>query len=85
MSDEEGALARQAQGTLHLGVPPRAKNFSVFAKSPLEAALQVTGSQGEDTAGFKFYLVFKRPDPNNLGLQQIFHEKIPFKTLKEVK
>jgi hypothetical protein len=29
--------------------------------------------------------VLKPPDPNNPGMQQRVHEKIPFKTLKEVK
>jgi hypothetical protein len=88
VSDEKGqeeALAHQAQGTIHLGIPPRAKNFPIRAKSPLQAALQAAGSEGEDTAGFKFYPVLERPDPNDPGMQQRFHEKIPFKTLKEVK
>jgi hypothetical protein len=63
-------------GSLH-----RPRIFLFF----LQAALQAAHSQGEDTAGFKFYPVLERPDPNNPGMQQRFHEKIPFKTLKEVK
>jgi hypothetical protein len=54
-SDEEGVLAHQAQGTMHLGVPPLAKNFSILALSPLQAALQAAHSRGENTAHFKFY------------------------------
>jgi hypothetical protein len=66
MSDEEsqeGSLARQAQGTMHLGIPPWAKNFPSLAKSPLQAALQAARSQGKGTAGFKFYLMLETPDP----------------------
>jgi hypothetical protein len=70
---------------MHLGFPPQAKRFPTLAKSPQLAALQAAHSQGEDTAGFKFYPVLERPDPNDPGMQQRFHEKIPFKTLKEVK
>jgi hypothetical protein len=66
---------------MHLGIPPWAKNFPILAKSPLQGTLY----QREDTAGFKFYPVLKRPDPNNPGMQQRFHEKIPFKTVKDVK
>jgi hypothetical protein len=29
--------------------------------------------------------VLKRLDPNKAGMQQRFHEKVPFGTLKEVK
>jgi hypothetical protein len=53
--------------------------------SPQQAALQAVHSQGEDTAGFKVYPVLERLDPKNPGMQQRFHEKILFKTLKAVK
>jgi hypothetical protein len=84
MSDEEGQEGALAQGTTRLGIPPWAKNVPILAKSPPQAALQATHSQGEDTAGFTFYPVLERPDPNDPGMQQRFHEKIPFKTSKEV-
>jgi hypothetical protein len=58
---------------------------STLAKSPLQAALQAAHSQGEDAAGFRFYPVLQRLDPKNPGMQQRFHQKIPFKTLKELK
>jgi hypothetical protein len=70
---------------MHLGFPPWAKRFFTLAKSPLQAALQVAHSQQEDTAGFKFYPVLEKLDPNNPGMQWKFHEKILFKTLKEIK
>jgi hypothetical protein len=46
---------------------------------------QLIVKERKDTAGFKFYPVPERLDPNNPGMQQIFHENIPFKILKEVK
>jgi hypothetical protein len=48
----------------------------------MQAALQVAHSQGKDTAGFKFYPVCERQDPDKCNR---FHGKIPLKTLKEVK
>jgi hypothetical protein len=69
---------------MHLGLPLWAKRLPTLAKSPLQAALQAAHSQ-EDTAGFKFYPVLEILDPNDPGMQQRFHENIPFKTLKEVK
>jgi hypothetical protein len=45
--------------------------FPNLAKSPLQAALQAAGNQEENTAGFKFYSVLERLDPNNPGMQQI--------------
>jgi hypothetical protein len=60
---------------MHLGIPPWAKRFSNLAKSPLQAALQAAGSQGEDTAGFEFYPVLKRPYPNDSDMQQGFHDQ----------
>jgi hypothetical protein len=83
--DQEDTLAHQALGTTHLGLLPWAKRFPTLTKSPLKAALQAACSQGEDTAGFKFYTLLEKPDPNNPGKQQRFHEKIPLKTLKEIK
>jgi hypothetical protein len=59
---------------MHLGLPPWAKRFPTLAKSPLQAALQAAFSQGEDTAGVKFYPMLERPDPNNPGMQQGFHD-----------
>jgi hypothetical protein len=85
MSDEEGTLAHQAKGTLHLGIHPQARKFFILAKCPMQAVLQEAKSQGEGTAVFKFHPVLKRPDPNNPDVQEKFHENIPFKTLKEVK
>jgi hypothetical protein len=88
VSDKEGqedTLAHQALGTMHLGFLPRGKRFPTLTKSPLQAALQAAHSQGEDTAGFKFCPVLERLAPNNSGMQQKCHEKIPFKALKEVK
>jgi hypothetical protein len=88
VSDEEGQEdipAHQALRTMHLGYPPQVKRFPTLAKSPLQAALQAAHSQGEDTAGFKFYPVLERLDPNDPAMQQIFFEKIPFKSLKDVK
>jgi hypothetical protein len=35
ISDEEGALAHQAQGTMHLGIPLWVKNCPILAKSLL--------------------------------------------------
>jgi hypothetical protein len=61
-----------------------AKRFPTLAKSPLQAALQAARSQGEDTAGFKFYPVLRDQTPMTLACNR-FHEKIPFKTLKVVK
>jgi hypothetical protein len=78
VSNEEGqedTLAYQAQETMNLGIPPWAKRFSTLAKSLLQAALQAAHSQGKDTAGFKFYPVLERPDPNNPGIQQRFHDQ----------
>jgi hypothetical protein len=74
VSDEKSqdVPAHQALGTMHLGLFPWAKRFPTL-KSPLQAALQATHSQGEDTASFKFYPVLERPDPNNPGMQQRFH------------
>jgi hypothetical protein len=49
VSDEEGqeeALAYQILGTMHVGLPPQAKRLPILAKSPLQAVLQVTCSQG---------------------------------------
>jgi hypothetical protein len=84
MSDEEGPLAQQAQGTmiwrsLHgpriflflLKVPCRLPCRQLTVKERIPLVLNVT--------------LCSRPDPNNLGMEQRFHEKIPFKTLKEVK
>jgi hypothetical protein len=88
VSDEkgqEGILAHQAQETMHLGIPPWDKRFPTLAKNPLQVALQAAHSQGRDTAGFKFYPVLERLDPSEHSMRQRFHEKIPFKTLKEVK
>jgi hypothetical protein len=88
VSDEEGqeeAPTHQELGTMHLGLPLWAKILPTLAKSPLQAALQVAHNQGEETAGFRFYPVLERLDPNNPGVQQRFHEKIPLKTLKDVK
>jgi hypothetical protein len=88
VSDEgnhEDALAHQVQGAMHLGLSPWAKRLPTLAKSPLQAALQSACSQGEDTADFRVYPVLDRLDPNNPGMQQRFHENIPFKTLEEVK
>jgi hypothetical protein len=67
---------------MHLGLPPWAKRPPTLAKSSLQAALQAAHCQGVNTAGFKFYPVLERPDPNNPGMQQRFHEKIPFNTLR---
>jgi hypothetical protein len=78
ISDEKGqedALAQQVQGTMHLGIPPWAKRLPALAKGLLQAALQAAGSPGEYTAGFKLYPVLERPDPNNPGMQQGFHDQ----------
>jgi hypothetical protein len=82
---EEDAPVYQALGTMHLGLPPWAKRLPTLAMSPLQAALQVAHSQAEDTDGFRFYPVLERSDTNNPAMQQRFHERIPFETLKEVK
>jgi hypothetical protein len=58
---------------VHLGIPPWAKRFPTLAKSPLQASLQADHSKGEDIAGFKFYSVLEKPDPNNTAIQQRFH------------
>jgi hypothetical protein len=70
---------------MHLGFPPQAKRLPTLAKSLMQAVLQVAHSQREDTADFKLYTMLERLNPNNPGMQQILHEKILFKTLKEVK
>jgi hypothetical protein len=79
VSDEESqedTLAHQALGTMHLGIPPWAKRFPALAKcSHLQAALQAAGSQGKDTAGFKFYPVLERPEPIDPGMQYRFHDQ----------
>jgi hypothetical protein len=85
VSDEEDTSAYQAQEAMHLGIPTWAKNFPILAYSTLQATMQAAYSQWEDTAGFKCYPVLERSDPIDPGMQQRFHEKIPFKTLKEVK
>jgi hypothetical protein len=88
VSDEKGqedTPAHKVTGAMSLGLPPWAKRLPTLAKSPLQAALQEACSQGEETAGFRFYPVFERPDANNPGKQQRFQEKITFKTVKEVK
>jgi hypothetical protein len=77
VSHEEGQEdipAHQALRTMHLGFLPQVKRFPTLAKSPLQAALQAACSQGEDTAGFKFYPVLERLDPNDPAMQQIFYE-----------
>jgi hypothetical protein len=71
---QKEVLAHQALGTMHLGIFPGAERCSTLAKSPLQAALQAGHSQGEDTAGFKCYPVLERPDPNNTGMHQKFHD-----------
>jgi sulfatase maturation enzyme AslB (radical SAM superfamily) len=78
VSDEEGQKdtpAHQAWGTMHLEFPLWARRFPTLTKSPLQAALQAARSQGENIAGFKFYPVLERPDPNNPGKQQRFHDQ----------
>jgi hypothetical protein len=60
--DEEGqedAPAHQALEATHLGFLPWAKGLPALAKSTAQAALQAAHSQGEDTAGFKFYPVLE--------------------------
>jgi hypothetical protein len=55
VSDEEGhedALAHQALGTIHLGLPPWAKRLPSLTKSPLQALLKAAHSQGVDTARY---------------------------------
>jgi hypothetical protein len=88
VSDEggqENTPTLQALGIMLLRLPPQAKRLPALAKNPLQAALQEGQSQEENRAGFKFYPVLERPDPNNPSMQQKFLEKIPFETLKEVK
>jgi hypothetical protein len=55
------------------------KIFLFLLRVPCGLPGRHLAGQEEDTAGFKCYPVLKRPDPNNSGMQQRFHEKIPFK------
>jgi hypothetical protein len=57
----------------------RQKFFLFLLSVPCRLPGRNLTGQGEDTAGFKCYPVLRRPDANNSGMQQRFHEKIPFK------
>jgi hypothetical protein len=76
---QEGAPAHQVLGTMHLGLPPWAKGLPTLAKSPLQAALQVTHSQRGFTLCLRDWtiaaLAYNRGSRQLVGLGNRLHRE----------
>jgi hypothetical protein len=81
MSDEEGALAHQAQRTMHWGSLHGPRIFQLFLRVPCRLPCRQLVVRERIQLVLNVTL-FKRPDPNKPGMQQRVHEKIPFKNFK---